>query len=138
MIPTLILALLACQPDMHSKPASLVAIGPVEVSTYHRSLHGNYMASSRHGRYDMRRMTCAVNYRPGTRRPIIPFNTRLKVVYGKRSVEVVVTDTGSYRPRRTHVWLDLSSAAMAKLLGGDISRPRTYETRVVARAWRIR
>lgn len=132
----LALCLLAAQ-DHIPDAGKMVPLGTVEVSCYHRSLHGRGMASSRHGKYDMRRMTCAVNYRPGTKKPILPFGTRLKVVYGQRSVEVVVTDTGSHKPKRTKYWLDLSSAAMAKLMGGDIARPKTYETRVWARAWRI-
>lgn len=58
-------------------------------------------------------LTAAVKYGKG-KRPIVPFGTLIEVKKGNRTVIVRVTDTGSYSPKK--FWLDLSGAAMRKLL----------------------
>lgn len=102
-----------------------------EITWYGGYFHGRKTASGR--RYNMHEMTCAVVYAKGSKRPAIPFRTKIKVEYGGKSVIVVITDTGSHKPKskvsvtkmkggkpvrvqqKVEMWFDLSRAAFSKL-----------------------
>ena len=96
-----------------------------EISVYSDYFHGRRTASGT--RFSQMDYTCAVN-RGNLKR--FPFGTRVTLHYKGKQVTVTVTDTGSYKPKKSDQWFDLSKAAMRKLLGEN------YYTRVVG-TWKL-
>ena len=99
----------------------LASLQTCEVSVYSDCFHGRRTASGEI--FDQRKMTCAVN------RGMVkefPFGTKVAIFFRGRRVIVKVTDTGSYKPKKSRHWFDLSKAAMKKLLGEN------YNTRIKA------
>lgn len=92
--------------------------GRAEASVYSSKYHGRKTASGE--RYDHHQkgplFTVATARRRGSLRPAYPFGTRLTLTAANgRKVQVRVTDTGSYRPRRASAWFDLPPAAWQAL-----------------------
>ena len=96
-----------------------------EISTYSDYFHGRTTASGK--RFSQRGYTCAVS-RHMLRK--FPFGTKVTLYYKGKSVSVTVTDTGSYKPKKSKYWFDLSKVAMQQLLG------KNYYTRVIG-TWSI-
>lgn len=87
---------------------------PVEISVYSAKYHGRGTASGQP--YDhYKGLTAATARAQGSRRPALPFGSKWEVRYLGRTVQVTVTDTGSWKPKRADYWLDLSGAAWAQL-----------------------
>ena len=98
----------------------LLIIPKCEISVYSDYFHGRRTASGI--RFSQKEYTCAVS-RGNLKR--FPFGSRVTLHYKGKHVIVTVTDTGSYKPKKTVHWFDLSKEAMKKLLGDN------YYTRVV-------
>ena len=104
--------------------AILTAPAPAEVSMYSAKYHGRRTASGE--RFNWKAtgdFTAAVKYRKGSKRPSLPFGTRVRLTgpTGK-TITVRITDTGSYRTPMQ--WFDLQPAAF-KALGLKISQGRS-------------
>lgn len=104
--------------------AALLAPKRTEVSMYSQKYHGRRTASGE--RFDWKAtkgFTAAVKYRPGSKRPALPFGTKVRLTgpTGK-SIIVKITDTGSYRT--SFQWFDLQPAGF-KALGLKVSQGRS-------------
>lgn len=82
--------------------------------------------------FDKNKLTAASPLKPGTKKPVYPFGTKLKVtnLANGRSVIVTINDTGTFG--KYNRLLDLSEAAFEKLfeksLGvGDVEIRKIYE-----------
>lgn len=101
---------------------------PVEISVYSKRYHGRRTASGEH--YDhYKGFTGATTYRNG--RWTLPKGSTWEIEYQGRTVTVRINDTGSHRPTKAPVWVDLSGNAWRTLTGIAPSRK-------VARMRRVR
>ena len=92
---------------------------PVEISVYSKRYHGRRTASGE--RYDhYKGFTGATTYRNG--RWTMPKGSVWEIEYQGRRVTVRINDTGSHRPRKAPVWIDLNGNAWTKLTGIAPSR----------------
>lgn len=109
---------------LQPKPAPWVA---VEISVYSKRYHGHRTASGE--RYDhYKGYTAATTVRG--KRWDLPKGSVWEVEYKGKRVTVRITDTGSYRPKKAKVWLDLSGASWSKIAGAP--------SRYVARMRRVK
>lgn len=118
------------------KQGSLGGWLKAEISTYGLKYRTPRSRTASGTRYNYKEFTAATAIR--NRKPVLPFGSQWEISYKGRSVIVTVTDTGSYRPSRAPYWLDLSCAAMAKLLGKPLNPQKAYNTRVIAKIRRIK
>lgn len=88
---------------------------PTELSTYHRRFDGRRTASGDIYRH-MSEMTAATVRKRGSTAPRIPFGTYVQIKSKQgRTIVVKINDTGSYRPRQTDQWFDLSGLSWKTL-----------------------
>lgn len=91
--------------------------GTAEISMY-SALQGAHTASGIP--YDKYAMTCGTALRKGTRRPQFPLSkvgrrTIVTIYYRGKSLDILLTDTGSYKPKTDPYWFDLNIGAWKKL-----------------------